>query len=152
MQQYSSESIQKTIDLCREEMAKSDALSPVLKNTIELILQILMYPLVKTTPRNSSIIAPCLLLGTQTSVQKEGQNQGFPLVVKRTSRGHPSASREARSSYSDTDSRRMLPRVIAMSVTRRARYSTSSLNGMLSSIGQTYTKMTRGIVWLFRLT
>ena len=55
MQQYSSESIQKTIDLCREEMAKCDALSPVLRSTIELILQLLMYLLVKTTPRNSSI-------------------------------------------------------------------------------------------------
>ena len=55
MQQYSSESIQKTIDLCREEMAKCDALSPVLRSTIELILQLLMYLLVKTTPRNSSM-------------------------------------------------------------------------------------------------
>ena len=52
---YTTESIQKTIDLCREEMAKCDALSPVLRNTIELILQILMYLLVKTTPRNSSM-------------------------------------------------------------------------------------------------
>ena len=52
---YTTESIQKTIDLCREEMAKCDALSPVLRNTIELILQILMYFLVKTTPRNSSM-------------------------------------------------------------------------------------------------
>ena len=55
MQQYSSESIQKTIDLCREEMSKCDALSPVLRSTIELILQLLMYLLVKTTPRNSSM-------------------------------------------------------------------------------------------------
>ena len=55
MPQYSSESIQKTIDLCREEMAKCDALSPVLRSTIELILQLLMYLLVKTTPRNSSM-------------------------------------------------------------------------------------------------
>ena len=34
MQQYSSESIQKTIELCREEMAKCDALPPVLRHTI----------------------------------------------------------------------------------------------------------------------
>ena len=54
-QQYSSESIQKTIDLCREEMAKCDALSPALRQTTELILQLLMYLLVKTTPKNSSM-------------------------------------------------------------------------------------------------
>ena len=55
MQQYSSHSIQTTIELSREEMAKCDALSPVLRSTIELILQLLMYLLVKTTPRNSSM-------------------------------------------------------------------------------------------------
>ena len=55
MQQYSSESIQKTIELCREEMAKCDALPPVLRHTIEMILHIPMCLLVKTTPRNSSI-------------------------------------------------------------------------------------------------
>ena len=55
MQQYSSESIQKTVALCREEMAKCDVLSPVLRQTIELLLQLLMYLLVKTTPKNSSM-------------------------------------------------------------------------------------------------
>ena len=83
MQQYSSESIQKTIDLCREEMAKCDALSPVLRSTIELILQLLMYLLVKTTPRNSSMPP------SRDSVQKEGQNQGVALVVKRDIKGLP---------------------------------------------------------------
>ena len=52
---YTTESINKTIDLCREEMAKSDALPPTLKQLMELILQILMFLLVKTTPRNSSM-------------------------------------------------------------------------------------------------
>ena len=71
---YTTESINKTIDLCREEMAKSDALPPTLKQLMELILQILMFLLVKTTPRNSS---------------KKGKNQGVPQVVKKGIKGPP---------------------------------------------------------------
>ena len=55
MQQYSSEDIQKTIELCREEMAKGDALSPVLRHLIEQLLLIITFLLVKTTSRNSSM-------------------------------------------------------------------------------------------------
>ena len=53
--QFSSASIQKSIDRCREEIDKCDALLPALRLTIELILQILICLLVKTTPRNSSM-------------------------------------------------------------------------------------------------
>ena len=44
---YTTESINKTIDLCREEMAKSDALPPTLKQLMELILQILMFQILR---------------------------------------------------------------------------------------------------------
>lgn len=53
--QFSVADVQKSIDLCREEMEQCDALSPAFRQALGLIFQVLLLFLMKTTPGNSSM-------------------------------------------------------------------------------------------------